>query len=154
TQGLLLADYLKSILTGQNLPPDLDAQARTSKYYKQYAPNQPKSIARPTDLPGSDLTDAFTPQQPGTGCPAPSPTSRPFADGFQVHMWDVSEQAKDFVVSDVQQAGFNWAKHQVEWQTLETAPGQYNWTELDTIVNMLNAGGLKVLLSVAHAPEF
>ena len=28
TQGLLLADYLKSILTGQNLPADLDAQVQ------------------------------------------------------------------------------------------------------------------------------
>jgi hypothetical protein len=154
TQGLLLADYLKSILTGQNLPPDLDAQARTSKYYKQYAPNQPKSIARPADLPGSDLTDAFTQQQAGTGGTVPAPTSSPFAYGFQVHMWDLSPQAKDFVVSDVKQVGFNWAKHQVEWQAIETAPGQYDWSELDTIVNMLNAGGSKVLLSVAHAPQF
>src|SRR5690242_272987 len=47
TQGLLLADYLKSILTGSNLPPDLDGQAHTSKYYRQYASGQALSIARP-----------------------------------------------------------------------------------------------------------
>src|SRR5919197_5039096 len=58
TQGLLLADYLKSVITGQNLPPDLAAQVQTSKYYKQYAPGQLLSLARPNDLPGSDLTDA------------------------------------------------------------------------------------------------
>jgi polysaccharide biosynthesis protein PslG len=156
TQGLLLADYLKSILTGQNLPPDLASQVTTSKYYRQYAPGSPKSIARPNELPGSDLTDAFVQQQPGQAgpSPAPAPTTSTFAYGFQVHMWDISQQAKGFVVGDVQQAGFNWAKHQVEWQTIETAPGQFNWGELDTIVNMLNQGGLKVLLSVAHAPTF
>ena len=63
TQGLLLADYLKSIMTGQNLPPDLEAQARNSKYYRQYAPGQPLSIARPAELPNSDLTNAFVTQQ-------------------------------------------------------------------------------------------
>ncbi len=162
TQGLLLADYLKAILTGQNLPPDLAAQATTSKYYRQYAPGSPKSVARPFDLQGSDLTDAFVAQQagvPGTGGGTPvgnvpAPTNSPFAYGFQVHMWDVSAQAKDFVVSDVKQAGFNWVKHQVEWQAIETTPGQFDWAELDPIVNMNNAGGVKVLLSVAHAPSF
>ena len=49
TQGLLLADYLKSVMTGQNLPPDLQRRRRrtTPEYYKQYAPGQPLSIARP-----------------------------------------------------------------------------------------------------------
>ena len=49
TQGLLLADYLKSLLTGQNLPPDLaqQAQADNSRFLNQYAPSQPLWIARP-----------------------------------------------------------------------------------------------------------
>ncbi|MDQ3812009.1 MAG: cellulase family glycosylhydrolase [Chloroflexota bacterium] len=152
TQGLLLADYLKSILTGENLPPDLASQASSSRYFRQYAPGQPRAIARPDELPGSDLTDAFVPQQAGVA--APAPTSSTFAYGFQVHMWDLGTQAKNFVIGDVRQAGFNWIKHQVEWSALETAPGQYNWSELDTIVNMTNEAGLKVLLSVAHAPAF
>ena len=50
-------------------------------------------------------------------------------------MWDVSTQAKGFAVGDVKQAGFGWVKHQVEWLAVETAQGQYNWTELDAIVN-------------------
>ena len=49
TQGLLLADYFKSILTGQNLPPDLQQEAQTSRYYRQYDPTRPLSIARPAD---------------------------------------------------------------------------------------------------------
>jgi hypothetical protein len=47
TQGLLLADYFKAIITGENLPPDLDVEARTSIYYKQYDPGKPLWIARP-----------------------------------------------------------------------------------------------------------
>jgi hypothetical protein len=59
TQGLLLADYLKAILTGENLPPDLEAQASSGRFYRQYDPNRPRALARPDELPGTDLTGAF-----------------------------------------------------------------------------------------------
>ncbi|MFN8636873.1 MAG: N-acetylmuramoyl-L-alanine amidase [Chloroflexota bacterium] len=62
TQGLLLADYLKSILTLRNLPPDLAAQAQRSPFYGQVDPGLPRWLRRPGDLPGSDLTDAFAPE--------------------------------------------------------------------------------------------
>jgi polysaccharide biosynthesis protein PslG len=155
TQGLLLADYLKAVITGQNLPPDLAAQVQSSKYYKQYAPGQPLSLSRPNDLPGSDLTNAFVQQQPitagGGTTPAPSGT---FAYGFQVHMWDINQESKGFVVGSVKQAGFNWVKHQVEWSAVEQTAGQYNWSELDAIVNTANGAGLNIILSVLHAPDF
>ncbi len=61
TRGILLADYLKSIITGQNLPADLDAEARGSTFYHQYDPSRPGWLHDPSALPGSDLTDAFTP---------------------------------------------------------------------------------------------
>ena len=59
TQGLLLADYLKSILTLRNLPPDLAAQAQRSPFYGQLDPALPRWLKRPADLPTTDLTDAF-----------------------------------------------------------------------------------------------
>lgn len=59
TQALLLADFLKAIITGQNLPADLEEQARSSRYYRQYARGRERMVARPDALPGSDLTDAF-----------------------------------------------------------------------------------------------
>jgi N-acetylmuramoyl-L-alanine amidase len=59
TQGLLLADYVKALMTGHNLPPDLAEQARGSKFLAQFKPNAPQSLARPGDLPGSDLSNAF-----------------------------------------------------------------------------------------------
>jgi hypothetical protein len=59
TRGILLADYLKSILTGQNLPGDLRQQSQGSRLYGQYAPGAPLWLARPFDLPGTDLTFAF-----------------------------------------------------------------------------------------------
>jgi N-acetylmuramoyl-L-alanine amidase len=59
TQGLLLADYLKSILTLHNLPPDLAAQSQASPLYGQFDPGKPAAVSRPGDLPSSDLTNAF-----------------------------------------------------------------------------------------------
>lgn len=59
TQGLLLADYLKQIVTGQGLPPDLETQAQESRLYRQYDRTKPGWIARPGELPDTDLTKAF-----------------------------------------------------------------------------------------------
>ena len=59
TQGLLLADYVKALLTGRNLPGDLAEQAKGSKLANEFKPNAPQWLARPGDLPGSDLTNAF-----------------------------------------------------------------------------------------------
>jgi hypothetical protein len=69
TQGLLLADYFKALLTGENLPGDLAAQAASSPYLRQYAPDRPTGLRQPTTLPGTDLTTAFARQA------APSSTS-------------------------------------------------------------------------------
>jgi N-acetylmuramoyl-L-alanine amidase len=59
TQGLLLADYVKALFTGQNLPADLANEASGSKLANQFKPNAPQWLARAGDLPGSDLTNAF-----------------------------------------------------------------------------------------------
>jgi hypothetical protein len=161
TQGLLLADYLKSVLVGQNLPVDLDAQARTSKYYRQYAPGQPLSIARPQELLASDLTDAFvsegaTNAPPTTASPEfyPAGPNATFAYGFQVQLWDLGVDDKRRALGLIQQAGFNMVKHQVEWSAVETRAGQFDWAELDAVVAAAIADNTRIMLSVQHAPPF
>ena len=62
TQPILLADYFKSILMGQALPPDLDEQARGSRFYAQYDNTAPTGVRRPDLLPGTDLRFTFEPQ--------------------------------------------------------------------------------------------
>ncbi|MCC7372726.1 MAG: N-acetylmuramoyl-L-alanine amidase [Chloroflexi bacterium] len=59
TQGLLLADYVKSLLTLRNLPPDLAAQAVMNPLYGQVDPLKAGWVRRPGELPASDLTDSF-----------------------------------------------------------------------------------------------
>jgi hypothetical protein len=64
TQGLLLADWFKTILTGQGLPGDLAGQAQNSRYLRQYNNAQPAGLNRPGELPGSDMRFAFEREQP------------------------------------------------------------------------------------------
>jgi hypothetical protein len=59
TQGLLLADYLKAILRGRDLPADLGQAARSSKYFGQYCPDTSRWVCRPGDLAATDLSFAF-----------------------------------------------------------------------------------------------
>jgi hypothetical protein len=59
TESILLADYLKDILMGQNVPSDLQQQSAESRYFGQYCPGNAMSLCRPNDLPGTDLTFAF-----------------------------------------------------------------------------------------------
>ena len=61
TAALPLGEYLKDVLTGQNLPADLAEASSGSPLLGQYAPSQPLSLLRPTALIGTDLSDAFTP---------------------------------------------------------------------------------------------
>ena len=62
TQGILLGDYLKDMLTGQNLPADLAAEAQNSPLLAQYAPGQPDWVRDPQALPDTNLTNAFVPE--------------------------------------------------------------------------------------------
>ncbi len=70
TQGILLGDYVKSLLTGSNLPGDLAQDAKGSKLYLQYNNALANGLNRPADLPGSNLFAAF--EQDGVVVPAPA----------------------------------------------------------------------------------
>ncbi|MFI5269249.1 MAG: hypothetical protein ACHQ7M_17885, partial [Chloroflexota bacterium] len=59
TQGVLLADYFKAVITGNNIPPDLDLQARGSSFYKQYNDAQPNGVNNAALVPGTNMQFAF-----------------------------------------------------------------------------------------------
>jgi hypothetical protein len=61
TEGLLLADYLKAIMTGVNLPDDLAQQASKSPLFRQYDITTHSGPLRPSALTSSNLADAFRP---------------------------------------------------------------------------------------------
>ena len=59
TQGLLLGEYLKSIMTRVGLPSDLAREAMGGPFYRQYDRSGPGHRARPDDLPYTTLVGAF-----------------------------------------------------------------------------------------------
>jgi hypothetical protein len=64
TEGILVADYLKSVMTLRNLPADLAEEMSGSRYFNQYDPSAPNWVRRPAELPNTNLTNAF---EPGSG---------------------------------------------------------------------------------------
>jgi hypothetical protein len=59
TQGLLLGDWLKRIMIGVDLSPDISPEVRQSRFFAQYAPTRPLALDRPDDLPDTSLAQAF-----------------------------------------------------------------------------------------------
>lgn len=182
TQGLLLADYLKALLTGQNLPPDLAAQAADSPFLRQYDSSRPLSIARPEQLPGSDLTGAFekdtagvvsnvpTPQPGGTpvpstpiaGTPVPSTPVPGVASyyhaaspeyGMGVFVWGSPNAERTLgLVRDME---FTWVKVLISWRDVEYAgKGQFDWTRSDLMVRQANDAGLKIIARLDFQPRW
>src|SRR5690348_6254810 len=59
TQGLLLGDWLKRVMIGVDLSPDISTEVRHSRFFAQYAPSRPLALDRPSELPDSSLAQAF-----------------------------------------------------------------------------------------------
>ena len=156
TQGLLLADYLKSILTGQNLPADLEEQARTSRFYRQYDNGAANGVRRPEDLPGTNMKDAFE-REPAPGSSTPPPTtSGPYRArspeyGASVFLWN-APLTTDRDLGKLNELGFGWAKELFQWRFIEPEKGRFNWGESDRIVQAANARGIKLLARLDFQP--
>lgn len=151
TQGLLLADYFKSIITGNNLPADLAASAAKSPYFKQYNNAAPNGLNNPNAMPNSNLSNAFEVQQPAAGTAPPPTGSTGFRYGFQAQYYGVNQQQ---VLGAVTGAGFGWTKQQVRWLDVEGNKGSFNWGALDSLVAAANASNVKLLFSVVTAPAW
>ncbi|MDP8922066.1 MAG: hypothetical protein M3O34_04220, partial [Chloroflexota bacterium] len=59
TERILLADWFKTVITGQGLPSDLAADMAGSPFLRQYDNRQPNGVARPAELPNTDMRFAF-----------------------------------------------------------------------------------------------
>jgi hypothetical protein len=59
TQGLLIGDWLKRVIIGVDLSPDVGAEIRQTRFFAQYAPSRPLAVDRPNDLPDTSLAQAF-----------------------------------------------------------------------------------------------
>lgn len=148
TQGLLVGDFFKSVLSGQNLPADLAAQMAGSPYLRQYNNSQPLGLNRPGDLPATNLKDAFNTEPPSV---PPETGSTGLRYGMQAEMLG---QPQGRIISDLYGAGFRWLKQQVRWADIEPSPGNFQWGQLDELVNTATANQTLLLLSVVTSPPW
>lgn len=124
----------------------------------------PSPTATPMPSPTPTVTPSPTPTRTPTPAPvavAPTPPPAPvappparaagFGYGIQAHIYHGMD-ARVFAYTN--ELGFNWIKQQIEWFLYEPQRDQYNWGEIDRIVNGARAAGLNVLLSVVKAPAW
>lgn len=106
----------------------------------------PTSSATATPLPTAKATPAYPAYE--------GPTLNQSQIGVQVylHRVDVNE-----LVDHLQELGVGWVKVQVSWKLYEPAPGQYSeerFGDLDKLINAAQTNNIRVMLSVAKAPEW
>ncbi|GGG21774.1 hypothetical protein GCM10007304_39500 [Rhodococcoides trifolii] len=49
-------------------------------------------------------------------------------------------------------AGASWLRLDITWKTVETRPGQYDWSRVDNVVDQARSRGLTVLGLIGYAP--
>ncbi|MDQ3223861.1 MAG: endo-1,4-beta-xylanase [Gemmatimonadota bacterium] len=181
TQGLLLADYLKALLTGENLPADLEAQAAGSPFYKQYR-RSGDGVDRSKELPNTNLKDGFEKQTAGQASaaatprptqtettsaqaqPTPRATPKPVTSkepyraqspeyGMNVFLWGHASTT-DRDLRKLSDAGFTWQKSLFQWRLIEPAKGQFDWSEADRIVEASKRSGIKTIARLDFQPAW
>ncbi|MDX1991500.1 MAG: LysM peptidoglycan-binding domain-containing protein [bacterium] len=104
---------------------------------------------------------------PAPGTTAPVPTTAPatggtpnttatvenagFAYGLETFFFG---QDTPTLVREAETLGVQWVKVRVDWRGLEPEEGQIIFTELDAIVDGLDASGFNILFTVTNAPNW
>src|SRR5713226_8600173 len=149
TQGLLLTDYLKDLLTGDHLPNDLAAQAADSLLLR--------AVPSGRALRATSFGDAFSVQapvaQPVAALIAPVAVSRPDF-GMSAFLWGHPDTtSRDLKL--VTDAGFRWQKTLFQWRQIEGAcKGCFDWTEADRVVQASARSGVKIIARLDFQPTW
>jgi len=140
----------KIVLTGTPTVTSTPTVTPTPTAHASFLPSVGR--ANPTStLPPSPLEESTLDPTP-TPSPTPLPPPEPKPDyGIQVHLLagDTNE-----TLDWVEGLGVGWVKQQVEWHSIEHDPDTLDWANLDQAVEACNERGLKLLLSVTHAPDW
>ncbi len=182
TQGLLLADYLKDLVTGQNLPPDLASQAANSPLLRSATPtgqapfgtifgnaftpgigSATAGVQDPAMLPlpitaaqpnqaATTTTAPLTPAKPLPLAPPPPVASPDF--GLSMFLWgQPATTDRDLKIASA--SNFHWQKTLFEWRQIEgVAKGVYDWSEADRIVKASAANGIKIIARIDFEPDW
>jgi len=118
----------------------------------------------PTKIIKSPVATAPPVSTPSPPAPAPTPTvnfpayNGPPLDrddaGIQIHL---HREDLETLMAHLRNLGLGWVKTQVSWKLYQPEPDRfddYRWGELDRLIEATEEEGIKVMLSVAKAPEW
>ncbi len=139
------------------------ASAATALGQVVYAPDRRDAVAvaaagqpRPTIAPTADApSDAEGEQRPPPPAEGTLVSERMGVQGHFLIADD--EQRQRLLDMAAYEASFGWVKQQVRWDEFEWAPGQYSepmLEALDKFVHDAYQRQMRILLSIAHAPEW
>lgn len=111
-------------------------------------PPSPEPQIQPTEPPPP------TAEQPQATATIPPIQDVDFDLGIAVQKNPDPNTYKAWVAMVGEQLRLNWVKSQVVWRDVEKVKGQFDWSEMDIAVNMMHEANIKVLLSVAKAPDW
>lgn len=109
----------------------------------------------PTEGVPSSSTRSATPPEEPTSPPGPTPLPPPVPKpryGVQLHISPGREAEQ--TLRWARGLGVGWIKQQVQWHTIEHGPDDFDWRNLDRVIEAADGFGFKVLLSVIHAPDW
>jgi hypothetical protein len=178
TQGLLLADYLKALITGDNLPADLATQATNSPLLKSatttgLAPSGTifgNAFVKGSGSVTANAQTAALLQAPSTSAAAinagvnllppgqkplapPAPVASPDF-GLSMFLWG-QQGTTDRDLKIASGANFHWQKTLFQWRLIEGAgKGIYDWSEADRVVKASAANGIKIIARIDFQPDW
>jgi hypothetical protein len=160
TQGLLLADYLKALLTGENLPADLAAQAATGPLLRAAVNGAPlvgtsfgNAFVKGAGSVVADVPDpGLRPLQPKPNAPPPPVSSPDY--GLSMFLWgQAATTDRDLKIASG--ANFHWQKTIFQWRAIEGAgKGVFDWSEADRVVKASTANGIRIIARLDFQPDW
>lgn len=89
-----------------------------------------------------------------TATPDAGPAASTFAFGWNVGLRgdDGGQEHNQKTADLVTESGFGWVRFQIEWNTFESQPEQWDPLPTDRKIDALNARGINILICVAKAP--
>lgn len=128
------------------------------------APDAPAAQDQPpAEAAAQESTPVPSPTSPEAAAPAEAaPTeaevrpidNKEFQLGIQVQPNPDPEVYSIWMGEVKDKLRLRWIKQQVRWEQVEPEPGQYNWSELDTTLQLAAQNDINVMLSVLTTPDW
>jgi N-acetylmuramoyl-L-alanine amidase len=159
TQGLLLGQYFRGLILQRDLPGDLQAQAKDSRFFGQYRAARDGRPERPKDLPGTDFSSAFS-RDPVVVLDAGHGgkeigSSHTFADGLVLREKDLTLKVTQRLAKLLEGGTLEIVQTRTSDRALNEPPRDLTGDEKITLadelqarVDLANSAGADLLLSV------